>query len=239
MKYFCPPSDSAQKWPKFPVAANIGRSKKVPNEHAAEDYAATLDILWDHADIFVLNVSSPNTPGLRELQSDDYLSDILKSCFNNVEKKQEKKPILLKLSPDSTNDQISDSVKLARNMGIDGIVATNTTIKRPVPLSTQARKAFSNNGGLSGRPLNSRALEVINLVFEETSGKIPIVGVGGIDSKDSAWEAVISGASLLQLYSALVFNGPSVVSSIVKGLKSRVAESGFSSIKEAVGYKHI
>jgi len=124
-------------------------------------------------------------------------------------------------------------------MNVDGIVATNTTIKRPIPKGTQARKAFSNNGGLSGRPLNSRALEVINLAYEETQGRLPIVGVGGIDSKDSAWEAIISGASLLQMYSALVFNGPSIVSSVVKGLKKRTSESGFSSISEAVGYKHI
>ena len=230
---------AAQRWPKFPVAANIGRSKKVPNEHAADDYAATLDILWDHADIFILNVSSPNTPGLRDLQSNEYLTDILQSCFNIREIKSEIKPILLKVSPDSSNGQISESVSLSTGMGIDGIVATNTTIKRPVPLTTQARKAFSNDGGLSGRPLNSRALEVISLVYEETGGKTPIIGVGGIDSKDAAWDAIISGASLLQLYSALVFNGPSVVSSIVKGLKSRVKESGFTSINEAIGYKHI
>ena len=122
---------------------------------------------------------------------------------------------------------------------MNGFVATNTTIKRPIPNGTSARKAFSNDGGLSGRPLQSRALEVINLAFEETQGDVPIVGVGGIDSSESAWEAVISGASLLQVYSALVFNGPSVVSKIVKGLKGRVKESGFAGISEAVGYKHI
>jgi dihydroorotate dehydrogenase len=145
----------------------------------------------------------------------------------------------LKLSPDTNDDDIRSTVSFSQQMGIDGIVATNTTIKRPIPLSTQSRKAFSSDGGLSGRPLNSRALEVINMVYDETDGKLPIVGVGGIDSKDSAWEAIISGASLIQLYSALVFNGPTVVSSIVKGLKKRVRESGFSSISEAVGYKHI
>tara|TARA_B100000686_G_C16740593_1_gene946350 strand:- start:663 stop:1766 length:1104 start_codon:yes stop_codon:yes gene_type:complete len=230
---------SSHRWPKFPVAANIGRSKKVPNDHAADDYAATMEILWDQADIFILNVSSPNTPGLRELQHEEFLEDILQTCFRIRNMKEESKPILLKLSPDSTNEKISDSISLASNLGIDGIVATNTTIKRPVPLNTQSRMAFSNDGGLSGRPLNSRALEVISLAYEQTGGKTPIVGVGGIDSKDSAWEAIISGASLIQIYSALVFNGPSVVSSIVKGLKKRVKESGFTSISEAVGYKHI
>jgi len=230
---------SSDKWPKTPVAANIGRSKKVPNEHAADDYSSSLDILWDYADMFVMNISSPNTPGLRELQVEDNLRQILSACNEIRTKKDVEKPILLKLSPDSTEEQISDVISTSIDLGINGFVATNTTIKRPIPRGTNARKAFSNDGGLSGRPLHSRALEVISHTFEETNGKFPIVGVGGIDSSSSAWEAVISGASLLQLYSALVFNGPSVVSSIVKGLRSRVKESGFSSIAEAVGYKHI
>ena len=230
---------ASDKWPKFPVAANIGRSKKVSNEHAAEDYSATLDILWDHADLFVLNVSSPNTPGLRELESGDHLSSVLTSCNRIRERKGENKPFLLKLSPDSQDEDISTSITASMNLGIDGIVATNTTIKRPVPINTQSRKAFSNDGGLSGRPLQSRSLEVISKSYIETGGKIPIIGVGGIDSSESAWQAITSGATLLQLYSAMVFNGPSVVSSIVKGLKRKVREENFTSIKEAVGYKHI
>ena len=230
---------SADRWPQFPVAANIGRSKKVPNDHAGDDYAATIDLLWEHADLFVLNISSPNTPGLRDLQGHEYLGTILDSCNRIREKKPHHKPFLLKLSPDALDEDIRETISFAERMDIDGIVATNTTIKRPIPLSTQSRKAFSSEGGLSGRPLHSRALEVINIAYEETDGRIPIVGVGGIDSKQSAWDAVISGASLLQLYSALVFNGPTIVSSIVKGLKRRVSESGFSSISEAVGYKHI
>ena len=230
---------SVDRWPKSPVAANIGRSKKVANDHAGDDYAASIDLLWDHADMFVLNISSPNTPGLRELQGQDYLESILRSCNDIREKKNERKPFLLKLSPDAIDVDIRDTVSFAQRLGIDGIVATNTTIKRPIPLSTQSRKAFSSDGGLSGRPLQSRALEVINSAYDETDGKLPIIGVGGIDSKDSAWEAIISGASLLQLYSALVFNGPTIVRSIVKGLKTRVRESGFTSISEAVGYKHI
>ena len=230
---------SANLWPNTPVAAHVGRSKKVPNEHAGDDYAATIDLLWGHADMFVLNISSPKTPGLRDLQDRNYLESILKSCNNVRSKKGGEKPYLLKLSPDALDDEIRDTISIAQRLGINGIVATNTTIKRPNPLTTQSRKAFSSEGGLSGRPLQSRALEVINTAYDETNGKIPIVGVGGIDSKDSAWEAIISGASLLQLYSALVFNGPTIVSSIVKGLKGRVRESGFSSISEAVGYKHI
>ena len=230
---------SADKWPKSPVAANIGRSKKVPNEHAADDYSSTLEMLWDCADIFVLNISSPNTPGLRDLQDNEYLKSILTSCNKVRDSKNDVKPILLKLSPDSTNEEISEILDSSRKLRIDGFVATNTTIKRPIPKSTQSRKAFSNDGGLSGRPLHSRALEVISHAFEQTDGEIPIVGVGGIDSKDAAWQAITSGASLIQLYSALVFKGPSIAASIVKGLKKNVKESGFSSIAEAVGHKHI
>ena len=132
--------------------------------------------------MFVLNVSSPNTPGLRDLQSSDHLSSVLTACNRIKNRKEERKPILLKLSPDSRDDEISDSISASMKLGIDGIVATNTTIKRPVPINTQSRKAFSNDGGLSGRPLQSRSLEVISKSYTETEGKIPIIGVGGIDS---------------------------------------------------------
>ena len=157
---------SANLWPNNPVAANIGRSKKVPNEHAGDDYASTIDLLWDHADMFVLNISSPNTPGLRDLQDRNYLESILKSCNNVRSKKGGEKPYLLKLSPDALDDEIRGTISIAQRLGIDGIVATNTTIKRPIPLTTQSRKAFSSEGGLSGRPLQSRALEVINTAYD-------------------------------------------------------------------------
>ena len=149
---------SSDRWPKSPVAANIGRSKKVPNDHAGDDYAATIDLLWDHADMFVLNISSPNTPGLRDLHGQEYLESILKSCNEIRSKKGADKPYLLKLSPDSLDSEIRSTISVAQGLGIDGIVATNTTIKRPIPLSTQSRKAFSSDGGLSGRPLQSSCL---------------------------------------------------------------------------------
>jgi len=227
------------KWPKSPVAANIGRSKKTPNLHAADDYSATLEMLWDHADIFVLNFSSPNTIGLRDLLEEQYMENILSACISVKNKKQVSKPLLLKLSPDSEDDMIRQIVGTSISMGIDGIVATNTTIKRPFPKSTQSRKTFANDGGLSGRPLHQRSIEVIDLIYAESQGKIPIVGVGGIDSAETAWTAITSGASLIQLYSALVFHGPSVVYRIIKGLKNKLIEHNLSEISEAVGYKHI
>ncbi len=227
----------SNKWPDIPVAANIGRSSKVSNIDSPEDYSETLKILWDYADLFVLNVSSPNTPNLRDLQGETYLDSILKAC-NQVRHINDDKPILLKLSPDRTNDQILDSLNVAIRNNIDGFVATNTTVVKPNPTNAQSRRIFSEEGGLSGRPLHNRSKEVIELIFNQTQGKIPIIGVGGIESPDTAWSSITSGASLIQLYSSLVFQGPSVVSSIVKGIKEKRIEQGFSSISEAVGYKH-
>ena len=224
------------KWPKVPIVANIGRSTKTPNESAPSDYSQTLDILWNHADMFVLNVSSPNTPDLRELQEVDHLSSILSECGRISERRGGGKPLLLKLSPDSTDDELLASAQMAMRRGIDGFVATNTTLHRPVPSNTKTRSVFAERGGLSGRPLQPRSAEVIRLLYEEAGSEVPIVGVGGIDSADSAWEAMTSGASLLQLYSAMVFKGPSVVSLIVKGLRRRMRDNGFLSIEEVVGY---
>ena len=222
-------------WPKVPVAANIGRSRKTPNESAPADYSSTLEMLWNHADMFVLNVSSPNTPGLRELQEVDHLSSILAECKMMSDRKGGGKPLLLKLSPDNNDDEIVASAQMAMRRGIDGFVATNTTLHRPVPRNATSRSVFAESGGLSGRPLQARSKEVIRLLYGEVGSSVPIVGVGGIDSADTAWQAVTSGASLLQLYSALVFNGPSVIRGIVKGLKKRVKENGFLGIEEAVG----
>ncbi len=225
-------------WPNVPVAANIGRSKKVNNEQAPSDYASTLDTLWNHADMFVLNVSSPNTPGLRDLQHENLLTEVLSECIKVRNRYESIKPILLKLSPDCSDDQIIEISEIASRRGLDGIVATNTTITRPEPTNTQSRIAFSQNGGVSGRPLQNRSLEVISNIYEHTGGDMTIVGVGGIDCPDSAWKAITTGASLIQLYSGLVFNGPGVTSRIVRGLKKKVSENGFSGISEAIGYAH-
>ena len=225
-------------WPNNPVAANIGRSKKVSNDEAADDYSSTLDILWDFADLFVLNVSSPNTPGLRELQEVDHLRDVLTSCIEVRNRKGNYKPILMKFSPDLNDDDLLDSAQVSVDCNVDGFVATNTTISRYIPKNSQSRSVFAQSGGLSGRPLKKRSLEVVSMLYDYTDSKVPIVGVGGIDSVDSAWNMITSGASLIQLYSALVFEGPSITSRIVKGLNTNVKKNNFSNISEAVGSKH-
>ena len=172
------------------------------------------------------------------MQHEDLLTEVLNQCTGIRNRYESVKPILLKLSPDCSDDQIIQISDIASRNGLDGIVATNTTITRPEPSNTQSRIAFSQNGGVSGRPLQKRSLEVISNLYEYTDGDMTIVGVGGIDSPDSAWNAITSGASLIQLYSGLVFNGPGVTSGIVRGLKRRVSENGFSGISEAIGYNH-
>ena len=229
---------SLQRWSKVPVCINIGKSKNTPNEGAEQDYAGTFERLWKFADLFVINVSSPNTPHLRELQADQDLERIIIAC-NEVNERLAgnelgvQKPILIKVAPDLTDEQVTMIADIAMASGCAGIVATNTTTTRPVKGGVMDEK-----GGLSGSPLRERSTEVIGLIYSHTEGKIPIIGVGGISDLDSAWEKIGAGASLLQLYSALVFEGPSVIKQINKGLNRRLKAHGYQNISEAVGHAH-
>ena len=224
------------KWPNVPIAANIGRSKTVGNERAPNDYAETFGLLYDHADIFVLNVSSPNTPGLRALQEDDHIRDVVRSCKSVRDRRSGLKPILLKFSPDLPREDLLSCAGAALSAGVDGFIASNTTISRPPPNSTSSRKFYAEQGGLSGRPLHDKSIQMIGDLYDSIGGKVPIVGCGGIDSAESAWDAITNGSSLIQLYSAMVFQGPSVVKSVTKGLKSKIDNDGFTDLQEAVGY---
>ncbi len=227
-----------KKWATIPVGINLGKSKITPNEKAEEDYAGTMELLWGFADLFVVNVSSPNTPNLRELQAGSELDRILVAC-NKVNKKcaaasnSECKPILVKIAPDLTNEQVIAIADTAIEQGCSGIVATNTTTSRP-----EKGGVMEQSGGLSGAPLRGRSTEVIHLLYSHTLGKLPIVGVGGVSDSESAWEKIAAGASLLQLYSSLVFEGPAVTKTINKGLKKKLKEHGYGSISEAVGHAH-
>jgi dihydroorotate dehydrogenase len=228
------------KWPNVPVAANIGKSEKTANDEAAADYSTTLGRLWPHVDLFIINVSSPNTPGLRELQEDAALEDVLKACFRANREMAEKsdadeKPILVKISPDLSDDEITSVVDVARAAGCAGIVATNTTTTRPTSSEAKVKSQLEQSGGLSGRPLARRSSEVIRIIAEHTEGDFPIIGVGGISGVDDAWEKITNGACLLQIYSALIFQGPAVIRRIVKGLKRKLSENGLTSLDQAVG----
>lgn len=231
-------TQKSKRWANIPVGINLGKSKITPNESAEEDYSGTLERLWKYTDLFVINVSSPNTPNLRELQENSQLDRILKSCNNvNLEKSMQEnsnpKPILVKVSPDLSDDQIKAVADTALANNCAGIVATNTTTSRPTE-----NKIMNQKGGLSGNPLQKRSTEVIHLLFEHTNGKLPIIGVGGISDVESAWEKIGAGASLLQLYSALIFEGPSVAKSINKGLISKLKEHGYDNLTDAVGHSH-
>jgi dihydroorotate dehydrogenase len=227
-----------KRWANIPIAINLGKSKITPNEEAEKDYAGTMDKLWRYADLFVINVSSPNTPNLRELQAGSELERILAAC-NEVNRRRADeygrpaKSLLVKVSPDLDDDQLRDIADTSMAAGCAGIVATNTTLERPA-----SGGVMSQDGGLSGRPLRARSTEVIRLLYAHTKGQLPIVGVGGISCAQSAWEKIAAGASLLQLYSALVFEGPSVVKAINKGLKQHLIANGYDTLSEAVGHDH-
>ena len=226
------------RWPDHPVGINLGKSKVTPLAEAADDYADSLRVLWPHADFFVVNVSSPNTPNLRQLQDKAALDDIL-AALQQVNAKQAKsdqpKPILVKVAPDLTFEALDEIVELVGPRRLAGLVATNTTTARPATADAQCRRTYTEAGGLSGRPLRERSTEVIRHLFRQTGGQVPILGVGGITSAADAWEKITAGASLVQVYSGLVFEGPGLVAEIVQGLRWRLAAEGLRDLRQAVG----
>ncbi|MED5271444.1 MAG: quinone-dependent dihydroorotate dehydrogenase [Candidatus Thermoplasmatota archaeon] len=227
-------------WPNIPIAINLGKSKITENENAAEDYCGSIEKLWEFADFFVVNVSSPNTPNLRDLQTDEHLAGLLERCIQQNKKCAEEhgakeKPILVKVAPDLEDEQLAIIARTARSSGLSGIVATNTTISRPEINTKSGKKFTKETGGLSGKPLGKRSTEVIRLIYQETEGQLPIIGVGGISNADDAWEKIINGACLVQFYSAFVFEGPTITKSIVKGLKKKLKQHSLDSLDQAVG----
>ena len=227
-------------WPDSPVGINLGKSKITSLDDAPSDYSGSIKILWNHADFFVINVSSPNTPGLRDLQESKNLDSIIKKCCEinkeiSVQKKAAEKPLLVKIAPELGDGFLEDIVKLVRKHKLSGIVATNTTVDRPQANNASSEKIYKEVGGLSGAPLKDKSTEMIRKIYKITKGKIPIIGVGGILTAEDAWEKITAGASILQIYTGLVFEGPAIAKSIVKGLKKRVESEGFESISDAVG----
>ncbi len=196
------------------IGGNIGKNKSTPNEEAINDYLVCLDGLYAHVDYFVINVSSPNTSGLRELQDREPLKRILSGVKEAMSAKKKYKPILVKIAPDLSDFQLDDVVDIVRETGIDGIIATNTTISRDNLSTDEAVIADIGNGGLSGKPLEKRSTEVIRYIHRKTEGKIPIIGVGGIHSAEDALEKIQAGASLVQVYTGFVYEGPKLIKEI-------------------------
>lgn len=200
------------------VGGNIGKNKVTPNDQAFEDYKYSFEQLFDYVDYFVVNVSSPNTPGLRELQEKEPLQKLLLSLKEINDEKPSPKPILLKIAPDLTNEQLDDIVEIVDNVKLDGVIATNTTVDRG-NLKTHWEKVEKvGAGGLSGKPLTKRSTEVVKYLSEKSNGAFPIIGVGGIMNAQDAIEKLNAGASLVQIYSGFVYEGPALIKSINKEL---------------------
>jgi dihydroorotate dehydrogenase len=188
-------------------------------------------------DFVVVNVSSPNTPNLRKLQDKTALDEIL-VALQEENAKGLRRPILVKVAPDLTFEALDEIVGLLEARAVAGLVATNTTIQRPSTTDAKARRVYDEAGGLSGRPLRARSTEVIAHLYRQTAGRVPIVGVGGIFSVEDAWEKLCAGATLLQIYTGLVYEGPWLVSDLVSGLKARLEAEGLSRLEQAVGIVH-
>ncbi len=222
------------------LGINLGKSKVVDLGDALADYEVSVRALGAFADYVVVNVSSPNTPGLRDLQGEAHLRPLLagvRAALDGVAPPLAgvRRPLLLKIAPDLSEAGIDAAVDVALETGCDGLIATNTTITR-AGLATPARRVEAcGAGGLSGAPLRARATAVLARVARRVAGRAPVIGVGGIDSADAAWEKITHGASLVQVYSALVYQGPALVGRINQGLAERVERLGLRTIGEAVG----
>ena len=196
------------------IGGNIGKNKTTPNENAVSDYLICFEKLFDHVDYFVVNVSSPNTPNLRELQDKEPLTRLLNELQIANRKKPVHKPILLKIAPDLTENQLLDIIDIVKTTKITGVIATNTTLSREGLSSIHKNET----GGLSGKPLSLRSTEVIRFLAEKSKKDFVIIGVGGIHSESDAIEKIQAGADLIQLYTGFVYEGPAIVKRINKGL---------------------
>lgn len=220
----------------IPLGINLGKSKITPLEEAAEDYLGSFRLLKHLGDYFVVNVSSPNTPGLRSLQAAAQLDPILSQL---QQENQSQKPLLVKIAPDLEWKEIESVLALAQTHRLAGIIATNTTIRRD-HLKTQTIAATGQSvnaeaGGISGAPVRDRATEVIRFIYQQTQGSLPIIGVGGIFTAEDAWEKLTAGASLLQVYTGWIYEGPWMVQRILTGLVQKLETQGLKHLSEAVG----
>ncbi len=203
------------------VGGNIGKNKTTPNEKAHDDYADCVTALHAYVDYFVVNVSSPNTPGLRELQEKEPLRKLLASIKQLSLAKPEPKPVLLKIAPDLSPEQLDDIIEILKETGIDGVIATNTTISREGLATAPATLDQIGGGGLSGKPLSDRATAVIRYLRERLGQAFPIIGVGGIMTPEDAIQKLNAGADLIQLYTGFIYEGPGVVKRINREILKR------------------
>jgi len=204
------------------LGANIGKNKDTPNDRASEDYAICFEALFPYVDYFVVNVSSPNTPNLRDLQEKEPLTRLLSHLQKLNRPKKQPKPILLKIAPDLNNEQLVDILEIVASTQIAGIIATNTSIARDNLTTNQKKIKNIGAGGLSGTPLSRRSTEVIRFLNTASAGKVTVIGVGGIGSTADAMEKLKAGASLIQIYTGLIYEGPSLVKAINRTLLEQI-----------------
>lgn len=223
----------------FPIGVNLGKSKITALEDAAEDYLGSFRLLKELGDYFVVNVSSPNTPGLRSLQATDQLEPILSAL---QQENSDDKPLLVKIAPDLDWEDIADVVNLAQRYHLSGIIATNTTIRRDglktATIAATGKSVTEEAGGISGAPVRARSTEVIHFIYKQTDGTLPIIGVGGVFTSDDAWEKIVAGASLVQVYTGWIYEGPGMVRRILQGLVKKLDQHGMTSIGDAIGLAH-
>lgn len=200
------------------IGGNIGKNKVTPNENATDDYVKSFNALFDYVDYFVVNVSSPNTPNLRALQEKEPLTQLLRTLQELNATKDKRKPILLKIAPDLTNEQLDDIIEIVKDVSLDGIIASNTTISREGLKTTDARIEEIGAGGLSGKPVRARSTEVIRYLSTKSNKAFPIIGVGGIHTAEDALEKIEAGADLVQLYTGFIYEGPKLVKRINKAI---------------------
>jgi dihydroorotate dehydrogenase len=224
---------------RIPLAVNIGKNKTTPNEQAEEDYRACIQALYGLGDFFVVNISSPNTPDLRNLQYGDDLSRLLAAVTEEMEAQHRKhggpsKPILVKIAPDLKEEELTYMMEAIKRSGVSGLIVSNTTISR----EGLTHPHQSETGGLSGKPLTERSTRLIHSVYAATDGKLPIIGSGGIFSAKDAYEKIRAGASLVEVYTALIYEGPGLLRNINEGLRGLLRRDGFTHISQAVGAAH-
>ncbi|WP_328402875.1 quinone-dependent dihydroorotate dehydrogenase [Streptomyces sp. NBC_00390] len=219
------------------VGVNIGKTKVVPEAEAVGDYVTSTERLAAHADYLVVNVSSPNTPGLRNLQATESLRPLLTAVREAADRAvtDRRVPLLVKIAPDLADEDVDAVADLAVELGLDGIIATNTTIARDGLGLKSSPELIKETGGLSGAPVKARSVAVLRRLYARVGDRITLVGVGGIENAEDAWQRILAGATLVQGYSAFVYEGPFYARAIHKGLAARLAASPYATLAEAVG----
>ncbi|WP_026263282.1 quinone-dependent dihydroorotate dehydrogenase [Paenibacillus sanguinis] len=222
----------------IPIAVNIGKNKVTPNEQAFQDYEKCISALYPYADFFVVNISSPNTPDLRKLQHGSELASLLAAVVRQMESEAKRhgraKAVLVKIAPDVSDDELEFMIDTIQSSGVSGLIATNTTLSRGGINHEHAKET----GGLSGRPLAARSTEIISRVYRQTGGHLPIIGSGGIFTAEDAYEKIRAGASLVEIYTAMIYEGPEINRKLHRGLQELLRRDGFKHISEAIGASH-